>query len=345
LREELLGIAEIAAEAGVSRQAVVNWRVRDDGFPTPVAELSSGPVFTRTQVRQYLHHRRRGGPMAEVISFINLKGGVGKTTTCVAVGEMLAGEFRKKVLVIDLDPQTNATTMLMGEEAWLARDEKGHTLAALFSDALKDDPDEREFDLDEALVANASPVREVRKLDLLPSSLRLIDVQDRLFSIPRGQYYSANPVELLQRATKRIIDDYDYVLIDCPPNLGIITLNGLRFSQGFVIPTIPDVLSTYGIPQILKRVEGFGDELQTSIEPYGIVISKFRAASTVHNATVRRLRDDDRVHVFDTIVREANDISASAEHVQVQTLRQRYGYQGAFKAYRDLTTEIMEAAG
>lgn len=343
--EELLGIAEIAALAGVSRQAVVNWRARDDSFPSPVAELSSGPVFTRTQVRHYLHHRRRGGPMANVISFINLKGGVGKTTTCIAVGEMLAGEFRKKVLVVDLDPQTNATTMLMGEDAWLARDDKGHTIATLFSDALKDDPDEREFDLEETLVTNASPVREVRKLDLLPSSLRLIDVQDRLFSIPRGQYYSANPVELLQRAIKRLIDDYDYVLIDCPPNLGIITLNGLRISQGFVIPTIPDVLSTYGIPQILKRVEGFAEELQTSIEPYGIVSSKYRAASTVHNATMRRLRADDRVHVFETTIPEANAISASAEHVRVQTLRQRYGYQGAFATYRDLTAEIIEVAG
>lgn len=75
--------------------------------------------------------------MAIVISFINLKGGVGKTTTTVAVAEMLAGVFLKRVLVIDLSPQTNATLMLIGEEKWEELNSSNHTLVQLFTDAIE----------------------------------------------------------------------------------------------------------------------------------------------------------------------------------------------------------------
>jgi len=96
-------------------------------------------------------------------------------------------------------------------------------------------------------------VADVRAVDLLPSSLDLIDVQDKLAPMPSGKFYAANPVDVLKKATRPIIDEYDYVLIECPPNLGIITLNGLRIAHGYIIPSIPDILSTYGIPQIVKR--------------------------------------------------------------------------------------------
>jgi hypothetical protein len=101
--EELVGLSEIAEIAGVSRSAVANWRARFRDFPKPVAELQSGPVFLRLEVRKWM--RKRRVPMTNVIATINLKGGVSKSTTTVAVAEMLSAEFRKKVLVIDLDPQ------------------------------------------------------------------------------------------------------------------------------------------------------------------------------------------------------------------------------------------------
>ncbi len=279
--------------------------------------------------------------MAHVISFINLKGGVGKTTTAVAVAELLAGEFGKRVLLVDLDPQTNATVMLIGDEQWGDLNDKGHTLARLFADALEEDETKRSFDLSSTLQRKVSPVWEVKKLDLLPSSLDMIDVQDKLASIPMGRYYSTNPTSLLQRAIKPVIDEYDYVIIDCPPNLGIITLNGLRISEGYIIPTIPDHLSTYGIPQIVNRIGGFADELAETIEPYGIVISKYRAASTVHNTTMDSLVNDERMPpVFETIIPEANAVAAAAEYGAVNTLRQRWGYGGQFDAYRRLADEI-----
>lgn len=164
--------------------------------------------------------------MATVISTINLKGGVGKSTTTVALAEFLSAELGHKVLVIDLDPQTNATVMLIGETKWQDLNDKGATLAQLFKDALLDDLSKASFDLEESLVRRASNVDAVRSVDLLPSSIDLIEVQDRLASMPSGQFFANNPTEVLRRAIKPIIDDYDYILIDCPPNLGLISVFG-----------------------------------------------------------------------------------------------------------------------
>jgi chromosome partitioning protein len=279
--------------------------------------------------------------MAHIFSTINLKGGVAKTTTTVAVAETLSAEFGKRVLVVDLDPQTNATTMLIGEDKWRALNKKEHTLARLFKDAL--DPHNKKFDLDATLQRKVSDVSAAKSVDLLPSSLDLIDVQDQLASTPGGKFYSVNPIELLWRAVKSRLDDYDVVIVDCPPNLGIITLNGLRISQGYVIPTIPDHLSTYGIPQIVTRIKEFSDEIAEEIEPLGIIITKYQANSTVHNNVLKSLRASKDAPVFGTVIRQANQVAAAAEHSTYgRTLKQKYGADpnGLATTYRDLADEI-----
>jgi len=281
--------------------------------------------------------------MATVIATINLKGGVGKTTTTVAVAEMLSVKHRKRVLVVDLDPQTNATTILISEERWKELNDQHQTLAQLFKDALNGSA-EREFDIDAALQRRVSPVQDVRSVDLLASSIDMIEVQDRLATMPVGQYYSRSPADILYTAVKSVIDDYDYVLIDCPPNLGIITLNGLRVAHGYIIPTIPDVLSTYGIPQITSRVAGFAAELNEPIEPYGIVICKYREQSLVHMNTLNDLRRRNSPPVFNTVIPEANAIAASAEYTRVSTLRQKYSYGNRYDLFSELTDEIIGAA-
>ena len=278
--------------------------------------------------------------MADITATINLKGGVGKSTTTVAMAEIMSSEFGQRVLVIDLDPQTNATVMLIGEEKWGRLNENGHTLAQLFKDALEEDPSKRRFNLEETLIRGVSNVSDVRTVDLLPSSIDLIDVQDRLAAMPQGQFFSNVPTDILRRATSPILDTYDHVLIDCPPNLGIITLNGLRISSGYIIPTIPDVLSTYGIPQIIRRVSAFSDNIGEEIEVKGIVITKYRAQSGLHKDTVRALRRN-HIPVFETIIPERQALASSAEFTPLSTLRQKYGYQGEFNSYRNLTEEIM----
>jgi chromosome partitioning protein len=286
--------------------------------------------------------------MSTVISTINLKGGVGKTTTTVGLAEMLVAEHRKRVLLVDLDPQTNATVTLIDEELWRDLDADGLTVAQLFIDALTEDPAERRFRLDDAIQHDVGSVAGMRGLDLLPSSLQLINVQEKLASMPLGQFFSMAPSQVLETALKRRIDDWDYILIDCPPNLGIITLNGLRISDAYLIPTIPDVLSTYGIPQIIRRVQAFADEINEDIPPLGIVVTKYQSNSTMHINTNERLRDEADAgkgpRVFETIIPQGNAIAGSAEFTERGTLRQKYAYQGGYEAFRDLAEEVVEAA-
>ena len=120
----------------------------------------------------------------------------------------------------------------------------------------------------------------------------MIDVQDELVNTPVGKYGATRPFDVLWRAVKDIVEQYDVVIVDCPPNLGKITQNGLRISQGFIIPTIPDILSTYGIPQIVRRVREFAEEIGEPIEPLGIIITKYQENSNVHGNMAKQLRQN-----------------------------------------------------
>lgn len=283
--------------------------------------------------------------MGTVIATINLKGGVGKTTTTVALAEALCSERRKRVLVIDLDPQTNATVMLIGEKRWKELNDDEHTVARLFKDGL--DPDARQFDLEAALQTDVGRTRRPysyysRGLDLLPSSLDLIRVQDRLATVPPGEFHTNRPIDLLYRAVDSKLSAYDFVLIDCPPNLGIITLNGLRVANWYIIPTIPDILSTYGIPQIISRVNEFAQELRRPIQPLGIVVTKYQAGSSIHVNTLRRLEEEKDASIFRTKIGQGNKVAAAAEYdAKSKTFLQKYGYH----SYIRLADEIIDAVG
>lgn len=283
--------------------------------------------------------------MAIVVSTINLKGGVGKTHTTIALAEFLVVEEKKNVLVVDLDPQTNATIMLMKEKDWLKKNNQGETLNQLFKDALLGSEN---FDIDKAIVKNASNLKGgLEGLDLLPSSLDLIDIQDKLHNISSGDMYTSSPVTVLYEALEEKLDGYDFVFIDCPPNMGIITLNGLYFSDYYIIPCIPDILSTYGIPQIVKRVNKFSKPKNNmrgnvgNLDPLGIVVSKFRTQNPLHSSTIQTMESSPLYpDVFKTIIPEATDISRSAEFERkVNTLRQKYG--NFYESYLDLMKEFL----
>ena len=276
--------------------------------------------------------------MPTTIAFINLKGGVAKTTTTVVTAHLLAAEHRKKVLVIDLDPQTNATVMLIGEERWKELNDARQTVAQLFEEALQ--PELSQFDMDQALQKRVGGVRDVRRVDLLPSSLDLINVQDELATMPAGRFRTRRPIDVLHTAVRGILDDYDYVLIDCPPSLGLITLNGLRFADSYVIPVIPDVLSTYGIDQIVSRVSAFAADLGEPIEPLGILATKFQVQQSVQVNTLRRLRAGP-IPVFKTTIPQANDMAGAPEYREHGTLKQKWGYSAAFKAYEAFVKELV----
>lgn len=282
--------------------------------------------------------------MATIISTINLKGGVGKTTMTVALAEFLALEHNKRVLIIDLDPQTNATVSLMDEEEWFNKDKAGETLLQLFKDKLEKTS---EFDINSTIVRRVSNVAGgIRNLDLLPSSLGLIEIQDSLPLISAGRFYVSSPVTILKEAIASVLDDYDFVLIDCPPNLGIITLNGIYISDYYLIPSIPDILSTYGIPQIIGRIGNFKKETGVKIEPVGIVISMYRAQSRLHDTVIPDLRGrasrNEYPRIFNTIVPLTVRTAEAADYyASVNTLRQKYGSGRVYENYNELTRELL----
>lgn len=282
--------------------------------------------------------------MPVITSIINLKGGVGKTTLTVALAHFLAIEHRARVLVIDLDPQTNATVCLMPEMDWKARDEAGRTLYQLFLDQVKRTT---RFRADEAIVRDVSNVGGgVKGLDLLPSSLGLIKVQDRVTQLTDFEGYERGPIYALRDALREVLPRYDHVLIDCPPSLGIVTLNGLAISTAYLIPVVPDLLSVLGIPPILDRVEHFGRCTRRDIRAMGIIVSKMRAQTVLHSEMVRRLREDfvERRFplVFGTMVPESTRIAEAADVLApVHTLQQKYGHPGPYESLSTLTREYL----
>ena len=282
--------------------------------------------------------------MTRVISVINLKGGVGKTTTTVGLAQILSVEFNKKILVVDLDAQTNATTMLIGEEKWMEVNKQKQTIAQLFYEGVYP-RSEKIFDINRVILKGVSNIDEVKLVDMLPSSLDLIDIQEEVIKAPRGIFSVIRPVDLLDKSLRKIKQKYDYILIDCPPNLGVITRNGLKVSDVYIIPTVPDVLSTYGIPQIISRVNKFSKELEKEIKPLGIVITKYREQSALHKRTVKELRKERDCRVFETIFKENDNIANAAEYINKSTMRQKWGYKGQVDNFKLLAEEIMRAMG
>lgn len=295
--------------------------------------------------------------MTTVVSIINLKGGVAKTTTTVQLAECLASEFSKRVLVIDLDPQTNATIALIGEEKWEEIDGQKQTIFHLFNDKLEDTSF---FNINKAIQPCVSNLK-LSSLSLLASSIRFIDIQDRISDIAHKSGYTINPMEVLKAAVYSKLKDYDYVLIDCPPNLGFITRNGIEISNYYLIPTIPDALSTYGLSQIIKRIYKFKNDRNLLIQCLGLVITKYSSNSNAHQKGMRDLpaliaRNCEKLNIpkapiFSTVMPQANATSEAMQFEEVpNSFKQKYGRSksGNYFLYEyviNLTKEFMKYVG
>jgi chromosome partitioning protein len=283
-----------------------------------------------------------GGAMPVITSVINLKGGVGKTTLTIALAHYLAVEHQRRVLVIDLDPQTNATISLIPEHDWKARDARGQTIYGIFRDLLDGT---RRFTASEAIVANASNVGGgVYGLDLLPCSIRLIGIQDDVTRLAQPGEALSRPVIALGEALAGNLDMYDHVLIDCPPALGVVTQSGLLLSHAFLVPVVPDILSRLGVAPVLDLIATFATRSGHPIVPLGTVISKHNPRNPLHARILGELRrgarDGTYPPLFTTLVPESGHIAEAANvYATARDLRQKYG-----RAHRLLSALAREFA-
>jgi chromosome partitioning protein len=335
---DLMGIAEIAVMAGVSRQTVANWRARDAAFPTAVAELAAGPVFQVPEIRRYLRMANRNvSQLARLVPFAALRSAMGRTTLLVGMAEALAGQHRSRVLVVDLDPQGAASSLLLGGRRWIAAMEAGRTVAAtLLSD------DGRRLQ-DCTYPAAAAALETAGYLDVLPSSVELHTVEQAMMGKSAFSSYGCHPLDALRRGLSPFMDEYGWVLIDCPSGLGALTLNALNVCEGYVIVTSPDPIGTYGIEMITSAASRLASGSTTPIEALGMAVTGYRPGHRAHSRHVARLkRDGSYPHVFNTLVPEASELRGIHHEKEGLPLLERWGQQQGYPALRRLADELTE---
>ena len=224
---------------------------------------------------------------AKIFAFINYKGGVAKTTSAYHVGCWLAGLKNKRVLLIDIDPQTNLTFLCASIEDWQRRKDRVGTIATMYKRYLDGNP----IDVKRYLWENPIRLRDGRRyprLDLVPCDIELIGED-----IGGGQIAGAYPsMEMLRKNARQFLrdreflvktinevrDKYDYVLIDCPPNLYLMTQNALVASHHYIVTAIPDHLSTIGLNILIGKVERIGELVDSAAVLAGRPADKHRVA-------------------------------------------------------------------
>ena len=211
-------------------------------------------------------------PRAKTLCLINYKGGVAKTTTTYHIGCSLAQHFNKKVLLIDIDPQTNLTFLCASIEKWAEFKNKTGTIASLYKRYLEG------IALDTKRFVWRAPItwarRHILNVDLIPCDIDLIGED-----LAGGQVTGSFPtLEMLKKQSaaylrdrtfikkliKEVEDVYDYILIDCPPNLYLMTQNALAASAWYIVTAIPDHLSTIGLSILQKKVHRIGEFLKSA---------------------------------------------------------------------------------
>lgn len=193
---------------------------------------------------------------AKVISFINLKGGVGKTTISGNIAAELAAtkigkekkDFNSKVLFIDLDPQSNGSLLFLKNEEYKELENNKKTIFDMFDYEINRTEKEPAFDINTIIKEDAGNTN----VDLIPSSLKLFDIQDKLPEFKRN-YICA--VDILFNCLSTSKKRYNYIIIDCPPNIGLITQNALALSKYYVVPVFLDEYSAWGLEKVMESVD------------------------------------------------------------------------------------------
>jgi chromosome partitioning protein len=211
--------------------------------------------------------------MGKIIAIANQKGGVGKTTTAINLASSLA-IAEKKVLLVDVDPQANATSGLG------IRSQELSTYELVLSDT----------NVEDVLTKTNVPY-----LSLIPSHIRLVGAEIELVEIPNREY-------LLRKVLHQIKDDYDYIFIDCPPSLGLLTLNALTAADSVLIPIQCEYYALEGLSQLLNTIHLVQKNLNKQLGIEGVLLTMYDNRLNLCNQVAAEVREYFKDKVYKTVI-------------------------------------------
>jgi chromosome partitioning protein len=249
--------------------------------------------------------------VGQMLACANQKGGVGKTTTVVNVAAYLAGDGRR-VLVVDLDPQGNATSGLGAERAAAG--------ASVYDSLL------RGVDLGSLIVPTETP-----GLSLVPSSIALAGAEVELAGVPQRE-------RRLSRVIESVCSDFDDIFIDCPPSLGLLTVNALTAADAVLIPMQCEYYALEGLSQLIATIHLVRDHLNPALAVRGVVLTMFDTRTNLSAEVAAEVRTHLGAAVFDTVIPRSVRLAEAPSHGR-PIARYAPDSRGA-TAYRALATEL-----
>ena len=255
--------------------------------------------------------------MGRIYTVANQKGGVGKTTTAINLGAFLAA-YEMKILLVDIDPQANATSSLGIDKNTI----KGGTYQALLEDE----------DIQEFILRNPK-----LNLSILPASPDLAGAEVELVN-------EVGRENLLKRKLLPLAGEYDYIIIDCPPSLGLLTLNGLVAAEnGILIPVQCEYLAMEGLGQLINTIDRVRRVLSPELDIRGVILTMFDTRTNLANDVVQEVQKHFQDKVFKSIVPRSIRL-AEAPSYGIPISLYSPDSIGA-KAYLELARELLEGDG